>query len=303
MRRQEILNLWSCAVLLSLATACGGDMAEHVDARPLVLTTSIGTQSRAAASSDLQSVQLASGNKVGVFVVRYSTDEAWLSNGEFTADGNGNLHGSPLFFPFDELAVNIYAYAPRQADAALTSCGFAIQTDQTTEESYIQSDLLIGRPASNPVSARQSNVPLVFTHKMAKIVIDFNSSGATGLEDVQMTTCPLYTQVTIDIKNNKVSIDDTVTPASLTTQINADSKAVILLPAQTVDADVRLFSMTQSGTPLHYVTVAPVTFDAGKVYTYTMKIETSQKEMVPSSCSVTPWGTGNASSGHIVVNQ
>lgn len=305
MRSNIFISLGAMAAMLA-ATACSSDGDDGNRPVPIVLTSTIGTTPTSrAAQSDLQSTQIAKDNNVGVWIVEDTNAETVrCDNKAYSADGIGKLLTNEIpYFPLDGTFVKIYAYAPRQAsEIGLTSGTFKVPSEQTSDDAYIAADLLIGAPANKSINKSHSTVDISFNHKMAKIVLDFQSA-TDVICGTQITTCKLYNTATVNVKTGEVATDEATPATSFTTEIGNDRKAVLLLPEQTVASDVRLFLMTLSGTTIHYVTPAEITFESGKVYTYTMNVETSLQAIVPTGCSASPWGSGNASGGHIVVNQ
>ena len=289
------------------ATACSSDGDDGNRPVPIVLTSTIGTTPTSrAAQSDLQSTQIVAGDdNVGVWIVKDTNDEAVLcANKAYSADGSGKLNTDENpYFPVDGSLVKIYAYAPRQASGiGLTSGTFTVPSEQTCDAGYLAADLLIGAPVNNHINMGQPVVNISFNHKMAKIVLDFSTVTTDEIKGAEITTCDLFNSLTYNIQTAQVMTDEAGTKAKIKSQVTDDKKAVFLLPEQKVASGVQLFSMTLSGTTIHYVTPAEITFESGKVYTYNMKASTSPVPINIESCVVTSWGIGNIGGGSLVVN-
>lgn len=290
------------------ATACSSDGDDGNRPVPIVLTSTIGTTPTSrAAQSNLQSTQIVAGDgNVGVWIVKDTNDEAVLyANKAYSADGSGKLNTDENpYFPVDGSLVKIYAYAPRQESGiGLTSGTFTVPPVQTSNDAYIAADLLIGAPVNNHINMGQPVVNISFNHKMAKIVLDFTAVTDDAIIGSRISTCGLYASAEYNLQTGIVTADETTVATTFITEIDSEKKAVLLLPPQTVEAGNRLFGINYNGTMLYY---APNTtqFDSGKVYTYDMKVDMTKHQLELSGCcSITTWGSGNAGSGHIVVNQ
>lgn len=302
--RTKILIALGTMVAMLAAQGCSSDVEDGSSAVAIEMTTTIGNDATSrAAQSNLQSTQIASGNSVGVWIVKDTENEETVyENKAYTADGNGNLSTSIIArFPIDETPVRIYAYAPRmESGMGLTSGTFTVPVNQTSDAAYIAGDLLIGAPANNHIDVGVKP-KLVFCHKMAKIVVDFSQVTDDAIKGGQITTCSLYNTVEVNVKTGSTIAIGTKTP--LTTEIDSDKKAVLLLPEQTVDLGERLFMMTYNGTPIYYVTSAAITLEAGKVYSYNMKIDSVSKQFLLASSTIGVWGIGNGGGGMLEVEE
>ena len=304
MRSNILISLGTMAAMLA-ATACSSDGDDGNRPVPIVLTSTIGTTPTSrAAHSGLQSTQIAAGNgNVGVWIVEDTGTEAPVcENHAYSADGSGKLSTStPQYFPIDGTLVNVYAYAPRQESGiGLTSGTFTVPSEQTSNDAYIAADLLIGAPLNNHINMGQPVVNISFSHKMAKIVLDFSAVATDEIKGAEITTCDLFNSVAYNIKTAQVTTDEAGTKAKIESQVTDDKKAVFLLPEQKVASGVKLFSMKLSGTTIHYVTPAEITFESGRVYTYNMKVSTTG-ELVATSADINGWGSGTSGEGQVTL--
>lgn len=295
--RSNISILLSAALAMIVSAGCSSDVDDDNRVLPIVLTSSMGTTpiSRAV-STDLQSTQIVAGtDNVGVWILEDTKDKTPVYvNKAYSTDGSGNLTTSEnAYFPIDGTFVSMFACVPRQdVGSDITTFRFSVPTSQTTEEDYLSGDLLIGAPQLNHIAKTPEKVNLVFLHKMAKIVLDFTSADNSVIGQA-ITTCNLYTAVNCNMKTGEVTTD-TETTTSITTVVDDNKKAMILIPEQTIAVNVQLFTMTLNGTPIYYVPASDITFEAGKVYTYTMSVTTTSILITPDACVLSEWGSGNS---------
>lgn len=271
----------------------------------LRLTSSLDGMSTRAADG-LQTSSLDAGNTVGVMAFEATTDAKEISsNTLFTVGATGELSSSDPIFLQSDNKVDIYSYAPYSADVSSDNVSASTKTDQSTKNNYIASDFLLGTPKSgNPVQPLPDTpVELAYSHIGSRIVVKLVPGAgidASYLEGAQLTTCPLYTNVSICPKTKLFSVL-TSSPQSITIGKVASSAdlthAAVILP-QTVPAlnNFLTVSFPDDANKLSFIysPTADLTFESGKQYLYTMTVG---KNGVNTTTEVKPWDENTAHTG------
>lgn len=307
------------AAVATLMAACSSDDGPNVKNTTIQLRSGVEGAVTRTLNQDLQSTQVANGQKVWVEFTTTATtpDQGAGSNaGEwsgtkatavYTADGAGALSTTtmtkwPMASPGTE-TVDIKAWAPFAAAPSGTQ---SIKTDQSSEDDYKASDYLYGSRTGIVNSDIASPILVTFNHMLAKIVI--NVSSTVPNVDVQGSTVtfgnPAAANIVKDytISNTDGSITPNITNKAsikVTGNLGADGKCACIIVPQTVSG--MLFSINvpdptdQLGTTAAaktktYSLPSPTTkaYDAGKVYTYNVAIRTDATLIVLNE-TITNW--------------
>ena len=308
------------AALLAASCSSGDDNIQQTEQTPILLTSSVGLQTRTAVEDDfwyLQDEQITAGtSNVGVCIVRNDNDATVADNKAYDADGNGALTPADGFipgFPTDAALVNIYAYAPYQSSLAYSNDDkypFSVATDQTLESAYIASDLLLGTPPGNPISRRETAVNLNFKHALAKVIIEIKIGTDMAIDDFiggKLTTCDMATSCNFSLKKKSVSADATsakqsVAIASFSSedilyykQNERKMRAMFIAIPQEIAAGTALLTLTPGPdaadrTPLVYTLPAdrPFSMTSGKCSELYLKAGSTPNLTLVSS-TIKPW--------------
>jgi formylglycine-generating enzyme required for sulfatase activity len=286
MKTKNILALALLPALTMLATACSSDDAQLQDNRvPITLTASTLTvgETRTAADTALNKGYLENGQAVRVRVRKTGgTDNDWADY-TYTAGANGEMTApaTPPFYPIDNTHVDIVAYSPSFANST-----FTVLSDQTTDESYLASDLVFASASNQAKSA--TAVPLQFEHKMAKIVVEALGNAASGVTTINSIT--LHTvrpQVSFNTNTGVVSTaeGDVVSIKLVKDGEEGAAAGAAAIPGQTISGDL-LTIETNLGTATY--SVDSKTFMAGKVYKMRITVTRAQ---VNTTTKITDWTT------------
>ncbi len=234
----------------------------------------------------LQDNQIFNGQSLSLFVTRTGSRDTpdWLyANNRITANGTGGFtYRTPMFFPSDGTAVDLYAVHPYGATTSLaTPLTFAVQADQTQQGNYLGSDLLLG--ARTNVAPQSDAIPLTFRHKLSKL--DFViTTGSTTIDLNRLTGINVLNslpETTLRIDNGEISAA-TGTPstiraygvANVTGGLGSQSATgftAIVVP-QTATGAQPLFELIIDGRSRFHTPAAPVSFAAGTKYTVTLDV-------------------------------
>lgn len=258
----------------------------------IIPVSQINQMSRAA-----QNVQTGSNIESGVQTGFFITDGAITESTEVVqenilgvADGNGGFTSeTQLYFPLSKVA-GVYAYAPYQVGTSLTSeNAFNVALDQSKDEDYLKSDLIVGMPQNNPVRAGEeaTQVSLKFDHLLSKVNLNVNviEFSDVDISDGKVKIMNVQTGCIFQIMNKTVTPTGATGTITATTQ-NAKTQsyecAAIIVP-QTIAAGKQFLCIeaNQNGTTrkLFVRLDKEQTFVSGHEYTYNVTIKSGSVEM------------------------
>ena len=176
-------NLLTCVlVVLAGITSCTDDSFEFTNQVNEIRLTSEIIPSRVA-SSNYQSTQIVEGQKVGVTITGARSTH---KNVAWTVGAYGDLNNTGEVVYWAKGDVAITAYHPYNSAWTGTSYDFSVSTDQSNEANYRNSDLLWTTTTS---SITEMAVPLIFTHKLAKVNITLSSDDIEDLGGATVSIC------------------------------------------------------------------------------------------------------------------
>lgn len=290
--KTNIAYFFGALGLMALASCSSDDDNQNLStSNRIVPVSEVNVMTRAG--QDVQTgTTITKDVQAGFFITDGSVTEQTETvqdNIALTATGDGGFSSATqLFFPLSKSA-GVYAYAPYQSGATLTAANtFTVQTDQSEDGSYLASDLLIGAPADNPVTATdaaEQTVALKFDHKLSKVNINVEASAGYDLSTSTIRLLNTRTSCTFDVKSGTVApagATEPVTAATYTAAQTAYKCAAIIVP-QTVAAGKQFLVVDMgsgAGRKSLYVRLdADKTFESGHEYTYNVKISGTQVTM------------------------
>lgn len=284
---------------LGLASCSSDEPAGVATDKGKITITSLGfTQSRST-NQNLQSVQIAQGVQVGVFV---TDGTAFVENGDnnlLVADGAGQfVSTTDMYWPAGKSA-SIYAYAPYNSEwtnGLSEAKSFTVQRDQSTDDAYLASDLLYGTPASNPVAATESAVPVKFAHKLAKIKVNIKSDNPEELRGATLSLVNVCNTVTIDLSTGELGTatgSAEITAANYASDATEFGCAAVIAPQTLASATPFINIVKADGSAVTCKLSAPMTLASGKVYTFTVTLGEVTK--VEADSELDDWEEGDNS--------
>lgn len=271
---------------------------------PITLTSNVGSR---ATDQSLQETQIANGVLVGGYI---NQGDSKLADLQLTSNGSGEFTGQNLTTDNSEATLDIYAYAPYKGEGVTSSNTFTIEQDQSGNDvtgGYILSDLMIAK--SEGVAPTSSPINLTFEHKMAKLNLYFDLTGATGvtLDNATVSVLQVVPSVTVDLANATVTTGtgsqvDII--AAKEVSISSDTKASVVFPSQTINSGTDFVQIVADDKTYTAKLPSNVEFKSGMKYAYTVKFTTSGDEggsgtpggttiqLVPGNATVNPWGDG-----------
>jgi hypothetical protein len=265
-------------------------------------------QTRAA--QGIQSTAFDNGEKVDVFINENATTPSieYPQPLVYTSGTGGVLTTSDEQYYPQSNGVNIFAVYPSGVagtNVNATNVAFAVESDQSEEDAYKASDLMVGAPANNPVSKTSGTVQLTFKHCLSKININISAGDGiteTDLQGATVTILNTTTGGTFNVQTGVVTANGAqaaATPITAgTLEVREDTGvqgiSAIIVP-QTVSAGRQFISIRYGGdqqtpaTELFYTLpqAADVDFAAG--YSYTFNITAKKSGLTLDGSTITNW--------------
>lgn len=309
--KYKILGLVAVLSGFSL-TGCSDEMPDGISTAPrgdqdleMTLGAAYPTLSRASDAG------FEDGDRMGVYVVDYDGEEApgidsegiRASNVRFTFNGSNNSWSAvtPIYWKDGKTPVDIVAYYPFVSDIDNPcSLNHSVSTRQDITGSgdemggYESSDLLIARSVkAMPTTER---VELTFRHAMAGLRITLQEG--SGFADGE------WTEISKTVAVNNVRPDAEVDlatgniesvsgdPTNIVAYEYADDYRAVVVP-QTVAAGADVVTITVDGVTYRLVKDASVTYTAGKLHIFTIKVDkrnsTGDYEFTLVDEAITAW--------------
>ena len=280
------LGLATIAAVLTFAS-CSSDEPELNSQQPkqantisFTSTLSNNKSGSRVATTDPQSNQIASG--VGIGIYGTLTGNGSLTNNldaQYTSDGNGGLNlgantSAMVCTDIDNNAsLSFLAYAPTAGTWNNDKTTFTIQSDQSTNDGYLKSDLLKGTGSlAGAAIAANAQAALSFEHQLAQIKIVLENADGANND---------FTNAAVTITNTLPSVAFNASTGTLgaesgtATDINAGAGATtyaIIVP-QTITAGTQLVKVVLNGhTLLATIGNTDFTFASGQSYVFTIKV-------------------------------
>lgn len=280
--------------------------------------------------TELQGKQIDKSVEVGVFINENTDVEpaatTYPQNMRYTANGKGELSTvSQPYFPQSGNGVDIYAYAPHDADYASGATGamsFTVQTNQSTKDAYLASDLIWGQPmkeaagggyeTANPVARTNSVIRLSFKHMLSKIVVQLKPGNGLAPNDFQSATLSILNVLpTMTVTMNSGKLGDAsgnktdITAATYATvATSADLTASAIVVPQTITKGERFLKVhLATGGDLYYTLPddKDLVLESGKIYKYDIQVDLTSLTV---ETSIDDWeliGDGNPVKGNAVM--
>ena len=278
MKKSKLLG-WAFMALASI-TSCSDETEVLTQESEIKLTSEI-TPSRVT-SLDYQSTQIVAGQQVGVTITGATTSHnnvVWNvgENGALTNTGNAVYYGAG--------DATITAYHPY--NSASSSYTFSVNTDQSSEENYRNSDLLWATAAS---SKTENAVPLAFTHELAKINVTLVPEENTmDLSGATISICNTKISTTFNPTTGAIS-DASGDPQEIkagVTTADAKTASAIVVP-QTVSSGSQFIKIVLGEKIFYYTLSAGKELKSGYSHNYTLTVK-EQKVEVKGDSEIADW--------------
>jgi hypothetical protein len=291
MKSNNLLFSVAASALMATFAACSNDLNDVADSSSNIRFTSKvidGVATRGGTA--LQTSALESGVQVGLF----SSDISGVDNVALTAGSNGSLtYSETLKWPTASTTPSFYAYAPYSAENAGKiddNISFSVQSDQSTNDNYLKSDLLY---ASKTNAEYQKTVELGFTHKLSKIIVKLAASTSTTISQPSISLTNVVKDVTLGVKDGKVetgtSAPADVKVGTFSAEASTFECAAVIAP-QTVEKDTKFIKIEMNDKTYTCSLKEAKTFASGSVYTITVSFDGEAADIVATS-NLTAWNS------------
>lgn len=286
-------------IVALLMISCSSETPSHVPSHvsSLNLYSEAEAQTKVLGQS-LNQTQLVNGQLLGLFVVA-QTPGGEIVNTQLRAATNNVLEQLiPITRPMGELS--LFAYHPYAANWSKDADNpFSVESDQTTEANFLASDLMLGTPAVNPISAEETIVTLKFKHQLSKIDINLTAGkGISGLRSSKVNILNTLPSTTINPMTGTLApasgVPTPIKVAIFSANPTTFKASAVIIP-QTINQDVKFIEIELvDGKKLYHKLISNSTFEPGKKYIYDITV-TGNGLFINST--VEDWGNGGATSG------
>ena len=271
MKTYRLVCLFLVDIILSYCcSACTTETEEFfVQDGSICLRSEIVSTSRVTDQS-LQSTQIAEGQQVGVTITGAVSDH---ENIAWVVGKNGSLSNTGSAVYWGTTNTTITAYHPYYSNCTGTNHTFTVNTDQSTNEGYLNSDLLW---AITTVSAATNPVSLSFTHKLSKINVTLVNKGNENLNNATITLCGVNIATGFNPQTGELyGVTENIADikASVTTE-SAYTASAIIVP-QTLAQGTKFIKITFEDKDYHYTLPEDQVFESGQAYQFTIEINIS----------------------------
>ena len=295
-------NMIFAAIAALALTACSNDDDIKVGGDNAILLTSSLNVAETRAATDIQTSAFDAGENVDVYITENNggnNPTTYPQPIEYsTAAGGARTVGTQYYNPPSGTGVTIYALYPA---TAATGELFTIKEDQSTDANYKASDLMYGKPASNPVSPSANAVDIQFSHLLSKVTINLIAGvNVTSLDGakVELLGVKPSTTLTADINGYSITAaSGDATPITVMTATETVTSGSAIIVPQTLPE--MFLQVTLDGATLtgKLASGAPV-LTAGNAYTYDITVN-MRGGALEIEGSITPWKDGGTNSGTV----
>ena len=290
MKKTKLFGCFLVATMLGIGfSACTNEADKMLEQDSEIKLTSEITPSRVT-SLDYQSNQIVKDQQIGITITGAKSEHknvAW-NVGE---EGELSNTGDPVYF--GNVTATITAYHPfNNAWDENTSYAFSVNTDQSSEENYRNSDMLWATATS---SKTETAIPLIFSHKLAKINVTLvPEKSGNKLNGATISIYNTKTSTTFNPTTGVVS-DATGEPQEIIAGVTADdvyTASAIVIPQE---VSGKFIKITHEGKTYYYTLASAKTLAAGNSYSYTLTVK--NKQLINTGSSINPWDDENSNEG------
>lgn len=194
-------------------------------------------------------------------------------------------------FVLPNAAQQMIAYSPQQDDWGMDALTepqlFTVQSDQTTEGNYEESDLMIGTLGL----MRSTTQNIQFTHMLAKIVIHImDETGANDFEQCGITLRDMNNTVLVDLSKQAVTtVEDAVADIKMLPYSVTDHRISLraIVAPQTKLAGDQFIVFSNDGRGMRYSIPQDALLQGGKTYSFSMRL--TESGLVFDGSSISDW--------------
>lgn len=285
------------AVTLLLSACSKATEFEYID--EVVEQPANGETNVVVTDENGNSETFTTGTTIGVYVINEDGSVS-CQMVEVDEDGNAAL-------PATGQGSTMVAYSPYQEEwgdsAIVTNPVFTVQDNQTKEESYDASDLMIGVSTSK-ARTRADISPMTFSHMLAKVAIHVvDETGRVNLNAINAELLSLYSSVQVDLLHQAVTtLTDVRTNIRMLSEMTTDwriSSYGIVSPQEVADG-TEFYAISLFGNRQTYPIPEGTTLEGGKTYTINMRL--TEHGLIPDGWTIGDWDDEAENSIDVKVN-
>ena len=277
MKKTKLFGLALIATMTSFS-ACTNDAEEALTQESEIKLTSEITPMSRTTNQNLQSTSIIANRQVGITVTGAKSTH---NNKPWTVEANGTLTNTDDKLYWGNGNATFYAYHPYNENWTGNSHSFSVQTDQSTDEGYLNSDLLYGWRANVAKTAEAVTIP--FVHSLTKINITVDSDDIDNLNGASVYICGTDIDLTFNpqfaahVGNIDITDQTTIqdikagTATGLANNISYSVSAIIV--PQTITADTKFIKVSLNEKDYYYITPQELSFQATEEYTFNLKLK------------------------------
>lgn len=298
MKTIKKLMMMTLALSAVVFSSCKSDETPDNDDQIVYFTDHINAmiagetpQSRAAG------INWADGDTISIFMIG-STGDPIANNRHYTTTANGTFApaaNNEIYYPLNGSAVKFVAYYPNRNGAMYKTPIPVTIGDQTKQPTF---DLLYAAPTGT-YSKGSAPVPLAFSHKLSKFVLNCKADANVGgtLSDLAVRVEGMNSVNSFDLVAGTLgtpSIPSPFVPNKIATAATfVASYDAIIMPG-TYAANAIKVTFTTAGETYTWNVSPGVTFVSGYEYTYAI---TLTRTGVQVTATIGPWLIGTQGTG------
>ena len=278
--KQIILILTTVSFLFS---GCSKQEMDELNSEEMRFTASYPTTTRATGAA------FETDDAMGVYVTQYDGDMPvpLQLSGNYTNNAktifNGSIWKSSPVIYWEEGKFDVYAYYPYTNITSVDEYPFTVALDQSTEEN---SNVLSGYEASDFLWAkatgisRMASVPLTFTHKMSKLVINrIKGTDYSGdiPADAMVRIHNTVPAAIVDLTSGVVTKNGYESAQSITAKKVSDGIYTAIIVPQRLDTKRPLVEILSKG--VSYLIESSFVFKAGTQHTINITLNNNPDQV------------------------
>ncbi len=280
-------NLALLALLVPVTLLSCKKAVQETPAIPIRIATSV---------TKVTDTAFEAGDAVGLFVVnnpsslKQSGNHA--DNVKFTFDGEKWETAKQLYWLDDKTAADFYTYYPYSSSASVSSYGFSVRQDQSTEAGYKASEFLCG--GNRAVAPTPDPVLISTKHIMSCIRIELKAGTGWTDSDINsavVSLAGLQTAARINLSDGSVTADGGVADISPLPLGGGVYKALVV-PQSVNDSELVKVKVGSND----YALRTSVTLVSGKQHKCTLVVNRTGEGI---NIGIDPWEDGDEFSGTV----
>ena len=267
--RFKILTFLLSTFLVSCSESMTNSSFLGVGEREVIFKFGILSVTRTTTSDNLKTV-FVDDDQIGVWGIKRGEEDVIHTNLKYEYNKKEEKWSAEqsVTFPVDGSNLNFYAYYPYNAEIKNTSFEFAVKQDQSVEERYNQSDLLLA--VNDKATVEDTFITLAFSHQLALVEVNVELPESETV--VKVDICAKKT-ATVDLVNQTVYVKEDEVADYITMLEVGEGKFRAVVPAQNVITGKVFRIVTTDGEVNYtywYKVSSPIVFELNKINVFSI---------------------------------